>query len=544
MKLPPDHLLHRIWRFRERYRSVPSSLLVKLAVLIAVPAFLFSLGAMTFIGDEAIRSQVALEMQLSGNYLVPTLYGEPYYNKPPLYNWLIAAWSNLWGGYGEWPARSLTLVFLGCFAGTVFHFTRRNIDTLTAWSAVLMLITSGRILIWDSLLGLIDICFSWVIYLNFMVLYSLGRKSRWGAMLVWSYLLAAAAFLLKGLPAVVFQVLSVGTTLYFFGVFRMLILSRRHIAGILAGAVPVLAYYALYSREMSLAAAFSTLFDQSMQRTATHYGWWSTLMHLFSFPIEQIYHFLPWSLLVVCLFQRRIATLVREHPFVWFQCGMLLVNLPVYWSSVEVYPRYLLMFVPLFNAIGYYAWQRMPEGKWNARRFLQIAFAGIAGAAALVFWAIPLVDRARELPWWIPAYLGCSLLITFALPGIIWDEKRAVIWLSIVLLTVRIGLDAFILPHRKSEDRAHYTRDDASRLATTWGHRDWYVYGQTETHRVAGFYLTRAVNRIIYTTHEAADTSALYLVDPALYPRFEGKAVDSIRLENGYVLPLMQAGKP
>ena len=39
--------------------------------------------------DEAIRSLVALEMKLSGNLITPTLHGEYYYNKPPLYNWIL-----------------------------------------------------------------------------------------------------------------------------------------------------------------------------------------------------------------------------------------------------------------------------------------------------------------------------------------------------------------------------------------------------------------------------------------------------------------------
>jgi 4-amino-4-deoxy-L-arabinose transferase-like glycosyltransferase len=106
-----------------------------LLLALAAPAFLWNLATVAFIGDEGIRSLVALEMKLSGNYIMPTLNGAAYYNKPPLYNWILLASSWLWGGFGEWPARLTTLLFLGLFAWSVFRFHRRHFNELTAWSA-------------------------------------------------------------------------------------------------------------------------------------------------------------------------------------------------------------------------------------------------------------------------------------------------------------------------------------------------------------------------------------------------------------------------
>ena len=56
-------------------------------LVLLLPALLINLGLLTLINDEAIRGLVALEMQISGNYITPTLNGAFYYNKPPLYNW-------------------------------------------------------------------------------------------------------------------------------------------------------------------------------------------------------------------------------------------------------------------------------------------------------------------------------------------------------------------------------------------------------------------------------------------------------------------------
>ncbi|MEL7375863.1 MAG: glycosyl transferase, partial [Bacteroidota bacterium] len=57
--------------------------------LLLLPALLWNLGIMVFIDDEAIRALVAQEMIWSGDYLVPTMHGDPYLNKPPLWNWIL-----------------------------------------------------------------------------------------------------------------------------------------------------------------------------------------------------------------------------------------------------------------------------------------------------------------------------------------------------------------------------------------------------------------------------------------------------------------------
>ena len=70
-------------------RFFSNTLWVILACLLLLPALLINLGLMTFIDDEAIRALVALEMKWSGNFITPTLHGEYYYNKPPLFNGIL-----------------------------------------------------------------------------------------------------------------------------------------------------------------------------------------------------------------------------------------------------------------------------------------------------------------------------------------------------------------------------------------------------------------------------------------------------------------------
>ena len=50
-------------------------------------------------GEESRRAVVTMEMIFTDHYLAPTLHGLPYYNKPPVFNWVVWASSRLVGGY-------------------------------------------------------------------------------------------------------------------------------------------------------------------------------------------------------------------------------------------------------------------------------------------------------------------------------------------------------------------------------------------------------------------------------------------------------------
>lgn len=512
-----------------------------LAVVLCAIAFLPNLGRVAFIGDEAIRTLVAFEMDLSGNFMVPTLNGEAYYNKPPLYNWFIFLMSKAFGYYGEWPTRMTTLLSLGIFALIVFHHVRRHVNTLTGVTMALMVLTSGRILFWDSMLGLIDICFSAVVYFNFMILYGYGREKKWLRFFVLSYFLFAIAFLLKGLPAVVFQALSIPTALYLHGALKTKFFSREHTLGLLAGAAPLLLYYIPYATQVPLDKVFSVLLDQSMQRTATHHGLLESVRHVFTFPPEQVYHFLPWSLLVIVAFHPSFRTWLRSDPFIQFNFWLLVINLPVYWLSVQVYPRYLLMFIPLFNLVGYAGFKQLFATGAGWRNSLHYFFLGVAGLMCMAIWVLPLIPGTSGVPWLHMTWLVGGLAILFCAFGLAYDRGRVFIWMALCLLVLRFVFSMVVLPIRSAEFRENTTRESCRRVAAAHGDRTWYLYGETFPHEVARFYTSGFAGQQIKKTSRVTDLQAYYLVDPALYPDFQGIKVDSIILERGQILPLMKA---
>lgn len=149
-------------------------------------------------GDEARRALVSLEMMLYGDYLTPTLHGERYFNKPPLYNWLIIGSYHLFGNQSTFALRFPMLLSLLGLGAAVFAFVRRYVNAPVAVAAALMLLTNGRILFYDATLGLIEITFALVTYLTMMLVFHFDRQRSYWLLYTTTYLLTAIGFLLKG----------------------------------------------------------------------------------------------------------------------------------------------------------------------------------------------------------------------------------------------------------------------------------------------------------------------------------------------------------
>src|SRR5256885_10702318 len=78
--------------------------------------YLPGLGSLEIKGEEGRRILPAVTMLETGNYLVPQVGSEPYFRKPPLVNWLVAASFKLTGVRNEWTSRLPSLLFVLFFA--------------------------------------------------------------------------------------------------------------------------------------------------------------------------------------------------------------------------------------------------------------------------------------------------------------------------------------------------------------------------------------------------------------------------------------------
>jgi 4-amino-4-deoxy-L-arabinose transferase-like glycosyltransferase len=91
--------------------------------------------------DEGRYVSVAWEMIRSGDWLMPTLDGLPYFHKPPLFYWITAA-SLMLGHSTHMAARVAPMIGAYMTCGSLFLFARRWAAAQLARASLLVLVTS------------------------------------------------------------------------------------------------------------------------------------------------------------------------------------------------------------------------------------------------------------------------------------------------------------------------------------------------------------------------------------------------------------------
>ena len=497
----------------------PERLFVIIALILAIPVLYINLGLMPLIGDESIRALVSLEMMLSGDYLTPTLTGELYFNKPPLYNWIIIVFYKIFNSNSEFVTRLPSTIFLLVYCISIFFWVKSILGKQAGFIASLMFLTCGRILIYDSMLGLIDITYSWIIFTNFMLIWHLFKKQEYGKLFIVSYILTSVAFLMKGLPTLAFQAMTLLALFTLHKKFKVL-LSWRHFLGIfifilLAGVY----YYFYYTRHPdAFPVLISKLYSESADKSAVGLPVVETALHIFSFPFEMLYHFAPWTFLIVFMFDRNLLSKALENKFVFFCLITFIANIIIYWLSPVTYPRYLLMLFPLiFIVMLYLAKMHAVIGTWIYRLFKHVVYyasTGVLAAAGL----IPLF-----LAGLIPTeyVILKSLLVILLSTGVLvlYHKKRNTglfVYMAFALLVARISFNFFILPVRHSESWAVLCRKDSIELAGgTAGSNLFYM---TDTITIPNaFYITRERKEILRYRERPGNEDYYIVDDTTLY---------------------------
>ena len=506
-------------------------LLLALGALLLLPAFFTNLGLLAFIDDETIRSLVALEMKISGNYIAPTIHGDFYYRKPPLFNWILLFFYEITGRINEWTTRLPTVFFLFIYTGVIWLYTKTTFGNKKAIINALIFLTCGRILFWDSMLGLIDITFSMVMYLLFMMTYTFEKRGKHTLLFLSTYLLASIGYLLKGLPALVF----IGVTLLvWYGWKRQLkkLFSLSHLAGIALMGVILGGYYYLYINHNSMLDQLGeNLLDESARRTVVNYGWGKTIQHLFTFPFEMVYHFLPWALMIIYFIRRDIWQVLRENEFIFFNFLVFMANILLYWASPEVYPRYVLMHAPLIFTVYYYLHTKNEEEKSWQWKVLDVTM-GILLFILIIGSLTPLfLQRSSHIPLLVPKSAGLFFLFSWlAFSYQRWKEQRMLI-MVVALLAFRLGFDWFVLPDRNANDFGDLCRQDAKLIALKYAEKPLFLAENTFDIRFSGFYITEKTRKIIRRAKPEDHPDAYFIFDKVESPELlQYPVVDSLRI--------------
>lgn len=492
------------------------------ALLLALPAYLINLGDQPTIDDEAIRAIVAFEMVSSGDYITPTIAGDIYLKKPPLFNWLIIGSYKLFGNYSELPVRAPMMLSLFLFVLAIFYYFKREMNTETAVISSLLFLTCGRVLLYESQYGLIDLSFSLITFVFFMTLYRNFNRGNLLRLFVVAYFISAISFLLKGLPAIVF----LGITLLVLFISQRkfkLLFNWRHFAGMFVFLVIVGSYYVAYflRNNIPVEDLVNVLVGETTRRTAVRFGFWNTILHLLTFPFEMIYHFLPWTILTLVFFKRGIIKQIRRNPFINYISLVFIFNILIYWSSPEVYPRYILMLMPIFFGITTYFYLELKKQNSIIARIIDVTFGVIIGLAALAGFAPFFKNFSNVIPnihWYAAGFIISFMAINY----FFWKKKQHRIYMMIIaLILFKLVFSGIVIPLRLSESNEIKSKKLAYSIAAETSDSELYLYWNPK-YSDSGYYgrvgtsyrflysLVQARNDVVKVTYEKS-TKAYYI---------------------------------
>lgn len=281
-----------------------------LLTLVGLFAFSIHLGVSLLEGSEGLYAHITRDMARANEFIRLTYLGEPYINKPPLYFWLLAL-STLLFGENEVALRLPGAIFcLGTMALT-YHLGK-TLFTRTAGFVAALVVATTYVFLWYGRRVLFDSALTFFITLAIFAWIRASLPTASSLWYVLSFLAMALGTMIKGLhgfflPALLILVYAI---------------NQRDFHALKKGFfwVGLVLSYALvewYSSTMG-----------SQTYGATHYEMGGGLLRLFGFSKEAIEQYtgsrpIHWYLIIMwfvffpwcALIPSSLALLVSKRPF-------------------------------------------------------------------------------------------------------------------------------------------------------------------------------------------------------------------------------------
>lgn len=509
---------------------------VILILLLILPAYLTNLGKLRLIDDESLRVIVGLEMKISGDYITPTVGGDNYFKKPPVFNWILASAYSVTGNYSELTQRITSLVFLFLFGLSVFFIIKKRYGLRAGYITALLFIANGRILIYESLFGLIDITYSWLIFCNFILIYSLRKRGKYLQLFIFSYVITAVAFLMKGIPTLAFQGITLLVAFIPEGKFRIL-LSWKHFISIFLLFLILGGYYYAFSvrNPGEISTLLSTLFKESADKSVVGFGIKDMFFHVFDYSFQILYNFVPPTLVVIFFFSKKPFNLIRNDPFLLYLSHVLIFNIIIYLISPISFMRYVIMFIPIVSLLFTVYYLKEKEGHTLHIRLLEILFMIFTATMLLGMPAFAIIKKTGFVnhAWLKVVVLMLGFVTTFVF--MIRQKNIRIELMIISLLLTRIAFDWFILPSRVHNNWEIHAKLDSQRLARETADLPLYELRNGKTRYLPTpllYYMTAEKQKII-RARDKMDIPGYYLVNDT-----SGK-YSKFRVDSLFALPDM-----
>ena len=334
---------------------------------------LFGIGGTALLDpDEPVYAETAKEMIRFGDYLSPRIYNEFWYDKPPVFYWLVALSLRIFGGFSELAARlPAALMAIGSILMTAL-VTARIFGARTGfWSGLVM--GTSVILMY---MGKASVTDSTLLFFMTAALFSFIRRHYW-----LMYLACGLAVMTKGPIGVVFPA---GIVFFYLLAARQLEqIFRMHILrGLLLVVVVGLPWYVYMYEVHGMAFLYEFIGFHNVSRfTAPLHP---VRAHWYFYLPVVLLGFFPWTGLLLQSVKNAFRRSFGEEArmLVFFQVWWIFVLVFFSVAQTKQVSYMLLLTPPLSIIIG-----------WNLTRMLedwrQTHFAW-AGGSAVMFLVLGL----------------------------------------------------------------------------------------------------------------------------------------------------------
>ncbi len=417
-------------------------------ILIWALLYIPGLGGPEFKGEEPRRVQPAIAMLDSGDWIVPHIGGEVYFNKPPLINWLIAGAYTLCGR-SEWSARSVSVLAILAMGLVILVASRSWLGQTGAFVAAVAATTHVSIIDKGRLIEIEGL---------YIALFSIALVlwiSEWKRSSPRGFFLWVLPWLFLGLGLLTKGPLHL---LFFYGtIIAVLLFDRKpgallspwHAAGVLAGALVVAMWAVPFFQSAATEEVLKTWKGQMGSRIAGEEDRLVSFEWMLNLP-KGLGNFLPWVVVLAgllwALTRRKTASAGAMEPRrIAPNNNALLVSFALFFGLLGLIPGILPRYtMPMFTVAALWIGSTLQGSieAWIAAFWRQIlrALALILAcvAAVCLFLQGEILDKA----WLLPGIaVGIWLLFGFRPTR----EPARLVFATALLVSIGVSLYAGVL---------------------------------------------------------------------------------------------------